>query len=125
MLEDIKKIKSDVLRFMEQEAGKYGNGRMDTKQMGELADIVKDLAEAEYYCTVAEAMGGGQDSMGYTQPRMMGYQGQGMGSQGSTGGSGRQGYGSGMMGHTDPMQVVRDMLASNPELRTQLRNELM
>ena len=55
----------------------------------------------------------------------MGYQGQSMGVQGSTGGSGRQGYGSGMMGHTDPMQVVRDMLASNPELRTQLRNELM
>lgn len=71
-------------------------------------------------------MGGGQDAMGYTQPRMMGYQGQGdgMGSQDSMGG-GRQGYGGGMMGHTDPMQIVRDVLASNPEIRSQLRNELM
>lgn len=126
MLEDIKKIKADVLRFMGQEVGKYGNGRMDTKQVGDLADVVKDLSEAEYYCTVAEAMGGGQDAMGYTQPRMMGYQGQGggMGRQGSMGG-GRQGYSSGMMGHTDPMQIVRDVLASNPEIRSQLRNELM
>lgn len=126
MIEDIKKIKADVLRFMEQEVGKYGNGRMDTKQVGDLADVIKDLSEAEYYCTVAEAMGGGQDAMGYTQPRMMGYQGQGsgMGNQGSMGG-GRQGYGGGMMGHTDPMQIVRDVLASNPELRSQLRSELM
>lgn len=120
-MDEIKKIKADVLRFMEQEASKYGNGRMDTKQMGDLADIVKDLAEAEYYCTVAEAMGGGQDQMGYMQPRTMGYQGQG--SMGSTGG--RQGYGGGMMGHTDPMQIVRDVLASNPEIRSQLRSELM
>lgn len=123
MLEDIKKIKGDVLRFMEQEAGKYGNGRMDTKQMGELADIVKDLAEAEYYCTISENMGGGQEQMGY---RSMGYQGQGGsmgGGQGSTGG--RQGYSGGGMGHTDPMQAVREMLATYPDLRMQLRNELM
>lgn len=126
MIEDIKRIKADVLRFMEQEVGKYGGQRMDVKEIGDLADVVKDLAEAEYYCTVAEAMGGSQDSMGYTQPRIMGYQGQGggMGGQGSTG-SGRQGYGGSMMGHTDPMQIVRDVLASNPELRSQLRNELM
>lgn len=112
MIEDIKKIKADVLRFMEQEVGKYDNGRMDTKQVGDLADIVKDLSEAEYYCTVSQSMAGGQDTMGYTQPRMTG--------QGE-----RQGYGGGMMGHTDPMQVVRDMLASNPKLRSRLRNELM
>ena len=125
MTEDIKKIKADVLRFMDQEVGKYGGQRMDVKEIGDLADVVKDLAEAEYYCTVAEAMGGGQDAMGYTQPRMIGYQSQGgMGSQGSMGG-GRQGYGGGMMGHTDPMQVVRDVLASNPEIRSQLRSELM
>lgn len=119
MLEDIKKIKGDVLRFMEQESNKYGNGRMDTKQMGDLADIVKDLAEAEYYCTVAESMGGNQESIGYTQPRMMGYQNQGSGNFNTP--SGRQD----VMGHTDPMRVIRDMLASNPELRSQLRNELM
>lgn len=120
MTEDIKMLKAKVMQFMDQEVNKYGNGRMDVKQIGDLADVVKDLAEAEYYCTVAESMTGGQDAMGYTR---MGYSQGGMG--GGTSGGGRQGYGGGMMGHTDPMQIVRDVLASNPELRSQLRSELM
>ena len=124
MIEDIKMLKDKVLQHMDQEIGKYGNGRMDVKQVGELADVVKDLAEAEYYCTVAQSMTGGQDSIGYTQPRMMGYGSQG-GSMGGQGSGGRQGYSTGSMGHTDPMQIVRDVLASNPELRSQLRKELM
>ena len=28
----------------------------DTKEMGEVIDMIKDLAEAEYYCTITEAM---------------------------------------------------------------------
>lgn len=123
MTEDIKMLKAKILQFMDQEVNKYGNGRMDVKQIGDLADVIKDLAEAEYYCTVAESMTGGQDSMGYTHMNRIGYGQSNMG--GSTGGNGRQGYSGGMMGHTDPMQIVRDMLASNPELRSQLRNELM
>lgn len=124
MTEDIKMIKAKVIQFMDQEVSKYGNGRMDVKQVGELADIVKDLAEAEHYCAIVQSMTDNQDVMGYTQPRMMGYQGQGgTGGQGST--SGRQGYGGRSMGHTDPMQAVREMLATYPDLRSQLRNELM
>lgn len=123
MNEDIKKIKADVLRFMDQEANKYGNSRMDTKQMGDLADIVKDLAMAEYYCTTAQAMSG--DDMGYTP---MGYQG-GQGSRGGSSGSmgGRSGYGStGSMGHNDPMEMMRSMLGGlSPEIRKQLINEFM
>lgn len=121
MTEDIKVLKAKVMQFMEQEVGKYGSGRMDVKQVGELADVIKDLAEAEYYCTVAEAMTADdrQEPMGYTQPTgRMGY-------GGNMRGGSRQGYGGGMMGHTDPMQVVRDMMATNPELRSQLRNELL
>jgi hypothetical protein len=122
MIEDIKKIKADVLRFMEQEVGKYGNGRMDVKQVGELADVVKDLAEAEYYCTVADAMGNGSGSAGYS--------GSGMGYSGGTsypgGNNGSMGYsGSGSMGHSDPMSALREMLATaSPERRMQIRNEL-
>lgn len=123
MIEDIKKIKADVLRFMEQEVNKYGNGRMDTKQVGDLADVVKDLAMAEYYCTTAETMSG-QSQMGYSQPMdRMGY---GSGGSGGGMGGGRSGYGSGSMGHTDPMQVIRDMLATaNPEMRAKIRTEIM
>lgn len=34
--------------------------------VGNAVDIIKDLAEAEYYCTVVEAMEQGEDRMGYT-----------------------------------------------------------
>lgn len=117
MIEDIKVLKAKVLQFMDQEVGKYGGGRMDVKQVGELADVIKDLAEAEYYCTVAEAMGGAQEPMGYGQP---------MGSGGTSGGS-RRGYGgTGSMGHNDPMEMMRNMLAGvSPEMRKQLLSEFM
>lgn len=118
MIEDIKKIQEDVLRFMGQEVNKYPNGRMDTKQVGDLADAVKDLAMAEYYCTTAESMA---ESMGYSRPmsRMGGQQG-GMG-------GGRSGYGSsGTMGHTDPTEIIRNIMVSlSPEMRNQLLKEFM
>lgn len=124
MIEKIKMVKGKVLDFMDQEVGKYGNGRMDVKQVGELADVVKDLAMAEYYCTTAEAMSG---SAGYSGGSM-GYSGGGnTGSMGYSGG-GRSGYsgGNGMMGHSDPMSVLREMLANaDPEKRMQIRNEIM
>ena len=30
---------------------------VDTKELGEVVDMVKDLSEAIYYCTITEAMG--------------------------------------------------------------------
>ena len=111
---------------MEQEIGKYGTSRMDVKQVGELADIVKDLSEAEYYCSVSEAMAGGStESFGYNQPMGNSRMGYG-GNQGGSGGMGsRSGYGN-PMGHSDPVSAIRDMLATaNPETRAQIRNELL
>ena len=32
--------------------------RVDAKELGEAIDMIKDLAEAIYYCTVTEAMEG-------------------------------------------------------------------
>lgn len=123
MTKDIDMIMDKVTQFMNQEVSKYGNGRMDTKQVGDLADVIKDLSMAKYNCSVADAMTSGQEQMGYTQPMdRMGY---GQSSSGGGMGGGRQGYGDGMMGHTDPMQVVRDMMVAHPEIRSQLRNELM
>lgn len=133
MIEKISSVKTKVLEFMDQEVGKYGNSRMDVKQIGELSDIVKDLAEAEYYCTVAQSMGGSQESFGYQGS--MGYgggQGSGGGSMGyggqggsGGGGGGRSGYG-GSMGHTDTIQMIRDALSkADPELRAMIRTELM
>lgn len=138
MVEKIKANKDKVLEYMEMKLAQYGVNRMDVKEMGELADIVKDLAAAEescwqaqYYRTVTEAMEkGGQETSGYGGGSgggggRMGYGGGGSGGAGMSGGGGRRGYGSGMMGHTDPVAAIRDMMATaSPEMRMQIRGEL-
>lgn len=98
MVERIKETKDQILERMEQTINERGIDRVDVNEMGKLADIVKDLAEAEkacweaeYYMSVTEAMDeyGYEDEMGYAQG------GEGGGSQGggSQGGSGyRRGY---------------------------------
>lgn len=124
MVEKIKATKDKVLDFMDREIGKYNGDRMDVKEIGDLADIIKDLAkaeescwEAEYYRSVSEAMNGSSGSSGYMQP---------MGDRtGYDGGGARRGY-SGGMGHTDPLSSIREMMSSlSPEMRKQLRNDLM
>lgn len=101
MVERIKETKDKVLRRMEQAIDERGMERADVNELGKLADIVKDLAEAEkscweaeYYRSVSEAMEDG--SMGYDDG--MGYARGGQGyrrgySQGGQGGSQNgQGY---------------------------------
>lgn len=138
MVQDLKMTKDQFLTHMERLIGERGIDRVDVKLMGEYADIVKDLAEAEekcwkaeYYKTVTESMQGQQGLSGYT--RMGGGSGSsanggrmGYGSQGGMGG-GRMGYvpQDGIMGHSDPVAAIRDMLATgSPEMRAQIRNEL-
>lgn len=121
MIEDIKRLKAKILQYTDQEINKYGNNRMDTKVVGELADVIKDLAEAEYYCSVAQAMDKSETS---------GYGGMGgrsgYGSQdGSMSGNSRSGYNSNMMGHSDPMSAIRDIMATaDPETKMMLRSEI-
>lgn len=132
MVELIKQAKDSMLERMEQAINERGAERVDVSEMGKLADIVKDLAEAEkscweaeYYRTVSESMEGG--SMGYDS---MGYQGQRGGSQGrsgyrdSMGRYARRGY-EGRYGHDDVMQTVKDLMTSaDPQEREQLKREL-
>lgn len=128
MVERIKEAKDQFLDLMEQDIKQHGGvQRVDVKLHGELADIVKDLAEAEkscweaeYYRAVTEAMGGQQASYGYSR---MGYGG-GMD-------TGRRGYGSGsaanggIMGHSDPVSAIRDMLmTADPDTKMRIRSEL-
>ena len=118
MVEEIKKVKDLMLSHMEGQINSRGIDRIDVKVLGEEADIIKDLAqaekecwEAEYYRSVTEAMGGGFDISGYT-------------SMGTTGSGARRGYG-GSMGHDNPLPKIREMLSSaSPDVRMQLRNEL-
>lgn len=92
MVHKIAELKNKVLEHMEKNISDQG-GRIDSNEMGKLADIVKDLAmaekecwEASYYEAVTEAM----DAQGYT-PEGMGYDG--MVYDGQRGyQNGRQGY---------------------------------
>ena len=61
----------------------YGNmEKVDAKELGEAIDMIKDLAETIYFCTITEAMekegkegkeggGNGQHGMMYYNQRMM------------------------------------------------------
>lgn len=86
MLENINDAKEKVLERMKTAIGPSGVERMDVAEMEKLADIVKDLSEAEkecweaqYYMSVTQAMNSGS---GYTHetyaaqgymPEPMGY----------------------------------------------------
>lgn len=94
MVEKINEAKAKVLERMDTAIGTSGVERMDVSEMETLADIVKDLAEAEkecweaqYYMAVTHAMGGGS---GY-----------------STGGGATQGYMPEPMGY-DAMRTAYD-----------------
>ena len=149
MVERIKETKDQILERMEQTISERGIDRVDVNEMGKLADIVKDLAEAEkacweaeYYMSVTEAMDeyGYDDGMNYAQG----------GNQGQQSGQGnRRGYGRGQgnrrgyrgrdsmgrytsrrgyrrrYGHDDMMQDIREMMQSaDPQERERLRQQL-
>lgn len=150
MVEKIKQTKDQVLERMDRAINERGAERMDVTEVGKLADIVKDLAEAEkscweaeYYMSVTEAMeegsmgyqdgAGGQYGYGYSQgggnrsngsqngsQGRRGYRGQPRDSQGQY--MSRRGY---RYGHSDMMQDIRDMMAeADPQEREDLKRQL-
>lgn len=137
MLDKIYDLKASVLTRLDKMIDERALDRMDAK---ELFDAVKDLSEAEYYCSVVEAM----DSYGYMPADGMmydggmGYDGQG-GRGGGDGRGGRSGYRDSMgrystrgnrrrgyrMGHMDSIESIReDLQSATPEEREQLKREL-
>lgn len=146
MIDRIYDIKEKVIERLEKSLDERGGDRMDIQEVGKLADIVKDLAEAEkccterdYYESVTDAMessGYQMDGMGYP----MGYAQQG-GSRGGSGGQSRGGSRGGSGGRSgyrdsmgryarrgygyDPMQGIRDaMMSADPQERERMQGEL-
>lgn len=141
MVELIKETKDTVLERLDKSINEKGPERMNVQEVGMLADVVKDLAEAEkscweaeYYRSVTEAMEDG--SMGYEDG--MGYARSGGSSQGGRGSQGR-GYRMGYRGqprdsqgrytgrgyHGDVMAEVREMMeTADPTERERLRKQL-
>lgn len=141
MVELIKETKDTVLERLDKSINEKGPERMNVQEVGMLADVVKDLAEAEkacweaeYYRSVTEAMEDG--SMGYDEG--MGYSRQG-GTQGGQRSGSRGDYRMGYRGqprdsmgrytsrgyHGDPMEDVREMMeTADPTERERIRKRL-
>ena len=89
-----------------------GIENVDTKEMGEVADIIKDLAEAEYYAKISKAMdeaeyGEDYDYMGaYDEHERKGYRGQPRDNRGRY--MSRRGYESRMMPDMDYEEMERN-----------------
>lgn len=100
MVDKIRKVRSDFIKLMETDVSSRGAENVNIKFHGEVADIIKDLAEAEYYCTIANSMNGNKQSEEYS-------------------------YNSSSAGYADPISSIRDiLLATDGDTRRRIRGEL-
>lgn len=53
-MDQLKIMKEQLIAQVQSQMGNLSS--VDAKEMGEVVDMIKDLAEATYYCTVTEAM---------------------------------------------------------------------
>lgn len=145
MVDKIYDIKNQIIRKFDASISKNGIERMDVGEGGMLADMIKDLAqaekdcmEAEYYRTVIEAMNSGgsgyQSGYGGAAPYSGPSQGSGAGyDPGRSGwqnqyGSGRtrRGYDSMPSGHQDALESMRmAMQGMSQDEKERMRNEIM
>lgn len=148
MIQKIREMKDMALEKMEQSISERGIERADVAEMGKLADIVKDMAEAEKACMEAEYYGSITEAMetqGYT-PELydgmgygMGYNGTQGGSRGGNRGGGNSGSRSGYrdsrgryarrsgysMDYHEDMEGIREaMQNAAPEKREKIKREL-
>lgn len=129
MVHKIKELKDQLLQGLEQKINERGVDRADMKEIGEITDAIKDLAEAEkacweaeYYMAIAEGMG----SQGYTNGNNMGsmYNPNSQGYRDSRGRYARRpGYTP--MGYHGEIDEIREaMQTATPEEREKMQREL-
>lgn len=110
----IKNIHSMIEKLSEVAKCELDKGveNIDTKEMGEVAEIIKELSEAEYYAKISKAMdeaeyGEDYDYMGaYDEHERKGYRGQPRDSRGRY--MSRRGYESRMMPDMDYDEMERN-----------------
>jgi hypothetical protein len=145
MVDMIRSAKDTVLERLDKAINEKGADRMNVQEVGMLADVVKDLAEAEkacweaeYYMSVTEAMKDGsmgyEDAMGYRQGGSgsdrggrgyrRGYRGQSRDSMGRY--TSRSGYRRmDGYGHDDMMMDIREMMeTADPQEREEIKRKL-
>lgn len=59
-MEDLKAIKKCLINQVQMECSDLK--KVNTKELGEVIDMIKDLEEAMYYCAIIKAMEKGQDN---------------------------------------------------------------
>ena len=68
-MEQLKSMKEQLTSMVQ---GQLCNAQnVDAKELGEAVDMIKDLAEAIYYCNITEAMEKGKEKEKYQQPSQM------------------------------------------------------
>lgn len=138
MVEKIYKLKNEILQQAEKELDERGPERMDVTRMGEMADIIKDLAEAEKSCWEAQYY---RDVVTSSMEKKYGYNsgsqmsgGQSAGAQGGSGRSGydmpmqseRSGYGMGSMGHDDIIEKLSEEYRQlSPNERMNMKSKIL
>lgn len=130
MVHKIKELKDQLLQGLEQKINERGIDRADMKEIGEITDAVKDLAEAEkacweaeYYMSVTEAMG----SQGYTNGTNIGSMPYNPNSQGYRDSRGRYARRPGYtpMGYHGEIEGIREAFTNaTPEEREKMQREL-
>ena len=53
-MERLKQMKETLMSSVQSQLGNLDN--VDAKELGEAVDMIKDLSEAIYYCTITEEM---------------------------------------------------------------------
>ena len=106
-------LEYQLLDMLEAETAK-GLEAVDTKELGEAVDILKDLGEAKYYCSVVKAMEGYDDGpMGYNNRRYM------TSGRYAPKGRGSMGYDPMMEWPADPMGYTGEAYMGGTENRSQ------
>lgn len=131
MVEEIYKLKNAILQQAEKELEERGPERMDVDRLGEMVDMVKDLAEAEEKCwkaqyyrnAVTEAM---ENKYGYTGSPANGGTMNNV-RQGYNVQSERMGYGSmGRMGHDELIDKIGEEYRNlQPDERVMMKSKLL
>lgn len=68
-MEQLKMMKQNLISYVQAQMGNLQNA--DSKELGEAIDMIKDLEEAIYYCTITKAMEDGEkekETMKYVKP---------------------------------------------------------
>lgn len=71
-MERLKMMKESLMNCVQGQMGDLKN--TNAKELGEAIDMIKDLAEAEYYCAITKAMeenDKNKDAIKYTYPPVM------------------------------------------------------